>query len=258
MATTDNSIIPITSHIVSGSEEQCVNARDLHTFLGVGRNFSNWLKGRIEEYGFVENQDFGIFAKTGVNSSRRGRKAIEYFLTLEMAKELAMVEKNDKGREARRYFIECERIAKQPKQDPELVYIHKSVLQDTGKAVVWISPEGWTSSAPYHGGLEQSPGTLFMPGNSRHYLLTVIGGVPQAPVLIDENVLNDFVDRAYPENMLLRRGELVDKIAKVKEIAQVASTDINLILKPLEMRAQGNMGMAKAFQDMAVARFGSV
>ena len=149
MAMQDNSIIPITSHTVSGTQEQCVNARDLHAFLGVGRDFSNWLKGRIEEYGFVENQDFGIFAKTGENS-RRGRKAVDYFLTLEMAKELAMVEKNEKGREARRYFIECERRAKQPRVDPEFISIHKSVLNDTGKALVWLGDYGVTS-LPYRG-----------------------------------------------------------------------------------------------------------
>lgn len=147
MATQDNSIIPVTSIKVSGNEEQVVNARDLYNFLSVGRDFSSWLKGRVEEYGFVENQDFGIFPRFGENS-RRGRKAVDYFLTLEMAKELAMVEKNDKGREARRYFIECERRAKQPRLDPEFYLVHKSALQDTGAALMTPNEYGTATTRP--------------------------------------------------------------------------------------------------------------
>lgn len=114
MATKDNSIIPITSNTVSGSQEQGVNARDLHNFLQVGRDFATWMKDRIAEYEFSEGEDFVlVHQKGGIKKGRGGdRRSIDYFLTLEMAKELAMVEKNDKGREARRYFIECERRAK--------------------------------------------------------------------------------------------------------------------------------------------------
>lgn len=116
-------LIPIATQAIAGEERQAVNARELHTFLEVGKDFSNWIRNRIEEYGFVENQDFVIFANSGEKSestfakplekNRRGRPTKEYFLTLDTAKELAMVERNAKGREARRYFIECERQAKQ-------------------------------------------------------------------------------------------------------------------------------------------------
>ncbi|OAM28341.1 hypothetical protein A7P95_05095 [Eikenella longinqua] len=116
-------LIPIAKQAIAGEERQTVNARELHAFLEVGKDFSNWIRNRIEEYGFVENQDFVIFANSGEKSegtfakplekTRRGRPTKEYFLTLDTAKELAMVERNDKGREARRYFIECERQAKQ-------------------------------------------------------------------------------------------------------------------------------------------------
>lgn len=90
-----------------------VNARELHAYLEIGKDFSNWIKDRIDKYGFVENQDFIIFAKIGENSSA-GRPSKEYFLTLDMAKELSMVERNEKGKQARQYFIQCERKANQP------------------------------------------------------------------------------------------------------------------------------------------------
>lgn len=84
------------------------NARELHTFLGVGRDFSNWIKGRIREYEFKEDFDYVIvFAQTGENT--KGRPLLEYFISINMAKELGMVERTAKGREIRQYFIECER-----------------------------------------------------------------------------------------------------------------------------------------------------
>ena len=99
-----NALIPIRH---SGSKP-AVNARDLHAFLEIGKDFSTWLKSRIEDFGFVENQDFAIFPETGENP---GRPRIEYALSLDMAKELSMLERNGKGRQARQYFIECERQA---------------------------------------------------------------------------------------------------------------------------------------------------
>lgn len=87
---------------------KAVNARELHAFLGVGKDFSSWIKERIFKYGFIENQDFEVFTQIGENL-QGGRPAIEYALSLDMAKELSMVENNEKGRQARKYFIECEK-----------------------------------------------------------------------------------------------------------------------------------------------------
>lgn len=103
-----NDLIKIEQENVDGRLTQTVNARDLHSFLEVGRDFPTWVKDRIQSYGFVENKDFLIFAGIGENLLS-GRPAREYHLSLDMAKELAMVERNDKGQQARRYFIECEK-----------------------------------------------------------------------------------------------------------------------------------------------------
>ena len=102
-------LIPVFNGELDGRAQQLCDARDLHTFLGVGRDFSNWIKGRIEQYGFVEGEDFSpILAK-----STGGRPGMEYHLTLDTAKELAMVENNDQGRQVRRYFIAMEREARE-------------------------------------------------------------------------------------------------------------------------------------------------
>lgn len=91
--------------------KKAVNARELHQFLESKQEFSNWIKGRIEKYGFVENQDYSSFDNI-IKRESGATVRKEYALSLDMAKELSMVENNEKGRLARKYFIECEKIAK--------------------------------------------------------------------------------------------------------------------------------------------------
>jgi phage anti-repressor protein len=83
------------------------NARDLHATLENGDHFATWIKERIEKYGFTEGDDF-----FGNSRKTRGRPATDYHLTLDMAKELAMVENNERGRQVRRYFIKLEKEAR--------------------------------------------------------------------------------------------------------------------------------------------------
>ncbi|WP_421239148.1 antA/AntB antirepressor family protein [Aeromonas enteropelogenes] len=101
--------LPLTEQAIEGKPVKTVNARELHAFLTVGRDFSNWIKNRIAEYGFIDGLDYVVFAKSGENPLG-GRPQKEYALSLNMAKELAMVERNDEGRRARRYFIDCETL----------------------------------------------------------------------------------------------------------------------------------------------------
>lgn len=91
---------------------QAVSARELHCFLESKKDFSSWIKDRIERYGFVQWVDFEVFTHIGENS-KGGRPSIEYALTVDAAKELSMVEGNDKGKQARRYFIEAEKAFRQ-------------------------------------------------------------------------------------------------------------------------------------------------
>lgn len=100
-------LIPVFNGTISNEPVLLCNARDLHTFLEVGKNFSNWIVDRITEYEFAANLDYIIFTPNLVKTP--GRPKRDYHLTLDTAKELAMVERNDKGRQIRRYFIECEK-----------------------------------------------------------------------------------------------------------------------------------------------------
>lgn len=104
-------LVPVFAGELNGQTVQLVDARDLHTFLGVARDFSNWIKKRLKDGGFISNQDYvEVFAKSGENPLG-GRPPIDYQLTLETAKHIAMMERNAKGHQVRTYFIECERRA---------------------------------------------------------------------------------------------------------------------------------------------------
>lgn len=103
-------LVPVFAGEIAGVSVQLVDARLLHGFLEVGRRYASWITERIEEYGFVQDQDFLVSQNREIKSGRGGdRRSKDYHITIGMAKELAMVERNDKGREVRRYFIECER-----------------------------------------------------------------------------------------------------------------------------------------------------
>jgi phage anti-repressor protein len=89
-----------------------VNARDVHKALESKKDFSDWIKARINKYGFVEGKDYTVVetlsSPSQGNAKSRPQTLKEYHVSLSMAKELAMVENTEKGKAARLYFIEAE------------------------------------------------------------------------------------------------------------------------------------------------------
>ena len=104
----EEGIIPIYEN---ETKEKLINARELHKALKNKRQFANWIKQRIEKYEFIENEEyirFNNFVK-GDDNGYGNRTLTDYYLTIDMAKELCMVENNETGRKIRRYFIEVEK-----------------------------------------------------------------------------------------------------------------------------------------------------
>ena len=101
-------LIPISNN----NGRKAVNARDLHVFLESKQDFSTWIKNRIEKYDLVENEDY-VLLHNFVEQVSGTKHRIDYVLSIDAAKELSMVEGNEKGKQARRYFIACERLAKE-------------------------------------------------------------------------------------------------------------------------------------------------
>lgn len=103
-------LIPINKADFNGAEINSVNARELHEVLESKQDFSTWIKRRLEETDAVENVDFICFHK---KMEANNATMIEYILSTDIAKEIAMLERNEVGKKVRRYFIEFEKAHKQ-------------------------------------------------------------------------------------------------------------------------------------------------
>ncbi|WP_301361841.1 antA/AntB antirepressor family protein [Stutzerimonas nitrititolerans] len=130
---------------IGGAPAQVCDGRELHTFLKNGKQFSDWIKQRISQYGFEENADFSIVSlksetiRKYANGERKGvSKVSDYHLTLDMAKELSMVENNEQGRKARRYFIDCEKRASAPSSSVVAADAYRQVAFEGCRIRAWM------------------------------------------------------------------------------------------------------------------------
>lgn len=96
------------------NDRPAVSARDLHEFLEVGSEYSHWFK-RMCEYGFTEGQDYSPFLTNRVDGLS-GKPRQDAILTIDMAKELCMLQRNEKGKQARQYFIQLEKDWNSPEK----------------------------------------------------------------------------------------------------------------------------------------------
>jgi len=104
-ATATSELIRVNEH---PDGNQAVSARELYEFLGVNTKFAMWCQ-RMFEYGFAENQDYFLLPIFGKQKGRGGHNAFDYSLTLDCAKEIAMLQRSERGKQARQYFIEVEK-----------------------------------------------------------------------------------------------------------------------------------------------------
>ncbi|WP_270306194.1 phage antirepressor KilAC domain-containing protein [Streptococcus infantarius] len=106
-----NNLINVT---LNENQDPVVSGRQLHQVLGVKTPYSMWFD-RMVEYGFTENQDFLLnnFVK---QTGRGGHNKIDHVLKLDMAKEIAMIQRTDKGKEVRQYFIQVEKDFNSPEK----------------------------------------------------------------------------------------------------------------------------------------------
>ena len=107
-----NTLIAISSN---EQNQPIVSGRELHKFLDVDTPYHKWLP-RMAEYGFAEGTDYIEVSDRFVQNPAGGRPATDHAITLDMAKELAMLQRTDKGKQARHYFIQVEKEFNTPEK----------------------------------------------------------------------------------------------------------------------------------------------
>ncbi|ACU92434.1 phage antirepressor protein [Capnocytophaga ochracea DSM 7271] len=140
--------------ITEKNGNKAVSARELHKFLEITERFSNWFE-RMLQYGFVENHDFtSVKSFTLVNNGAQ-RELEDYALTLDCAKEISMLQRSERGKMARQYFIECEKQLRAKEQ------AHQQIPQSFSEALRLAAEQAERIEAQQKQLQAQAPKVLF-------------------------------------------------------------------------------------------------
>ncbi|HWT62507.1 MAG TPA: antA/AntB antirepressor family protein [Ochrobactrum sp.] len=121
----------ISEKTLAGNLIKTVDGREVHRFLKVGKDYTNWIKDRIKKFGFIEGVDY-LLAEIGEQHPSGTKYRTEYFLTLSMGKELGMIDRSDKGRQIRKYFISIEEQGAPARQmTPAEMFLHNAQMMVT-------------------------------------------------------------------------------------------------------------------------------
>lgn len=107
-----NELIEVT---LNDNHEPIVSGRQLHEVLGVNSNYTTWFD-RMTDYGFTENQDYVLLSNFGNQTGRGGHNKVDHVIKLDMAKEIAMIQRTERGKQVRQYFIQVEKDFNSPEK----------------------------------------------------------------------------------------------------------------------------------------------
>ena len=107
-----NELIEVT---LNDNHEPVISGRQLHEALGVNSNYTTWFD-RMTDYGFTENQDYVLLSNFGNQTGRGGHNKVDHVIKLDMAKEIAMIQRTERGKQVRQYFIQVEKDFNSPEK----------------------------------------------------------------------------------------------------------------------------------------------
>lgn len=204
-----------------------VNARELHAELENCDEFIHWINDRIKQFSFEQGVDFiHVWEKTQTRTGATKKK--EFFITVDMAKELAMVERNEKGRMARKYFIKCENELRELRErklasNPNIEAMRKLLLLD--------SPSEWVKRFPddfyiavmklHHHDFDGNKSTpVYCANITRRWIYNVI--MPKELMgIIDENKRNEKIHQWLTTDAGQQR--LSQQIGKITMVATMCA-----------------------------------
>lgn len=163
-------ILPVNTE----GEDITLSARDLHGFLEIGTQYTKWFE-RMKEYGFDENIDYRAISQKRLTAQGNETTYIDHEIKLDMAKEIAMIQRNEKGKQARRYFLQVEKAWNSPEM------IMKRALEIANKQVENLKLENMEQKKLLK---EQKPKVLFADAVSTSHTSILIGDLAK---LIKQN-----------------------------------------------------------------------
>lgn len=219
----ENDLIPVYQN---EKQERLVDARELHEFLEVGRDFTTWIKDKINKYDFIENYDYAVvFTKSGENSLG-GRPRTDYILQMDMAKEVAMVENNERGKQVRRYFIEVEKRYREMKAQEQ-----KRIIQrEAGKVVRNMLTDTIKERIP------DSPNKHFMYPNYTRLIYKI---------LFNKTVSELRAERGLSKKDNLREHFNADELKEIQALENTVTGLINLGMGYKEIKGMLNQRYLK-------------
>lgn len=132
----ENELVPVYE---TSTGEKVVFGSELYKILGARSKFADWIKNRLNDCEAVEYEDFEVFSKNLEN----GGRTREYIIKLDIAKEMAMLERNEKGKQVRKYFIQVEKKFKtgKPKSALEMLQLQSQALFEVNEKVDTVKQE---------------------------------------------------------------------------------------------------------------------
>lgn len=144
-------LIPVTEN---DQNEVVVSGRDLHKFLEIGTQYTKWFY-RMIEYGFEENIDYVALSQKRITAQGNQTEYVDHFLKLDAAKEISMIQRNDKGKQARQYFLQIEKAWNSPEMimkralqiaDKKIMTLQTKIEEDKPKVLFADAVDSSTSS----------------------------------------------------------------------------------------------------------------
>ena len=149
-----NQLITITTN---ENDEQLVSGRELHKFLGVKTRYSIWFD-RMSEYGFTEDIDYTAVVQKRTTAQGNQTEYIDHAMKLDMAKEVSMIQRNEKGKQARQYFLEVEKAW----NNPDMIIKRAMDLQARKIALLETKVDELKPKALFAEAVESSKGSILV------------------------------------------------------------------------------------------------
>lgn len=227
--------------------EPVVSGRELHEILEVQSNYTTWFE-RMKEYGFVENVDFTVCFPNLESESRGGQNKIDHIIKMDMAKEICMLQRTERGKLARQYFIQIEKEY----NNPEKIMARALRIAEQELSTLKIKAE------------EMKPKALFADAVSASHTSILVGDLAK---LLRQNGVdigaNRLFEKLREKGFLMKSGSsknmptqrsMEQGLFEIKEGSYINSDGVNVVTKTTKVTGKGQVYFVNLFLGKQIVR----